>query len=104
MRSPPIPRSAMSFSSLGVINRPNGILPGAKVFQLPPPAVEAREVSPVGFGAGETATLALVMGGAAGAFAGGGDATATGERAGVAALATSIGVAEGAAFGAAATA
>src|SRR4051812_42263770 len=41
MRSPTIPRSARSLRSLVSTSRPNGILPGAKVFQLPPPAVEA---------------------------------------------------------------
>ena len=35
---------AKSFKSEVAINRPNGILPGANVFQLPPPAVEAKAI------------------------------------------------------------
>ena len=78
-----------------MISRPNGIFPGAKVFQLPPPAVDASAVSPAAVGIGEAAMLG---GGDTDAAAGGGDATATAGRDGVAALATWIGVAEGAVF------
>ena len=35
------------------MRRPTGILPGGNVFQFPPPAVEASELSVVGGGAGE---------------------------------------------------
>src|SRR3954470_18892558 len=93
MRSPARPLSAMSLRSAGPISRPSGILPGAKVFQVPPPAVDASSV-PGGtgwFGGGGLLGIAAVGGAAEGA----GEATGTAERAGVAALATCIGVAVG---------
>src|SRR3954453_5823407 len=94
MRSPVGPRLAISLRSFDVINRPNGIFPGAKVFQLPPPAVDASAVSPAAVGAGEAAALG---GGETAAAAGGGaDGAATAGFDGVAALATCIGVADGA--------
>src|SRR5581483_10556946 len=42
MRSPARPWSATSRRSPVPIKRPKGILPGANVFQLPPPALEAK--------------------------------------------------------------
>src|SRR5579884_495963 len=42
MRSPASPWSATSRRSPVPIKRPRGILPGGKVFQLPPPALEAK--------------------------------------------------------------
>src|SRR5215831_19026567 len=59
MRSPATPRSATSFKSPVAMSLPSGILPGAKVFQLPPPAFEARATlgPPGGTGwAGNTGT------------------------------------------------
>src|ERR1700736_4611448 len=93
MRSPARPRSAISFRSAGPISRPIGILPAAKVFQLPPPAVE---VSAVSGGMGCVGGGGLLGGAAvAEAAAGAGVATATAEPLGVAALATWIGVGAG---------
>src|SRR5262249_30038532 len=69
------------------------IFPGAKVFQLPPPAVEASAVdesgAALGAGAGD------LLGEAAGSIAGGGELAASAGRVGVAALATWIGLAVG---------
>src|SRR6266436_1257843 len=42
MRSPAVPRSAISLRSPVAIRRPSGIFPGGKVFQLPPPVVDAN--------------------------------------------------------------
>src|SRR5207237_4586954 len=42
MRSPAVPRSAISLRSLVAMRRPSGIFPGGKVFQLPPPVVDAK--------------------------------------------------------------
>src|SRR5438132_11772780 len=42
MRSPAAPRSAISLRSPVAMRRPSGIFPGGKVFQLPPPVVDAK--------------------------------------------------------------
>src|SRR6266436_4471532 len=42
MRSPAVPRSAISLRSPVAIRRPSGLFPGGKVFQLPPPVVDAN--------------------------------------------------------------
>src|SRR6266436_3370248 len=52
MRSPASPRSATSLKSLVPISLPSGIFPAAKVFQLPPPAFEARATLEESGGAG----------------------------------------------------
>src|SRR5207244_12676891 len=52
MRSPASPCSATSRRSPVPISRPSGILPGGNVFQLPPPALEARATLEVSAGAG----------------------------------------------------
>src|SRR5215475_39505 len=52
MRSPASPRSATSFRSPVAISRPSGIFPGANVFQLPPPAFEAKATLEESGGAG----------------------------------------------------
>src|SRR5207248_3210473 len=74
------------------IKRPSGIFPGANVFQVPPPAVDASAVSggTLAAGPGEVFT------GAASGAPCAGDAAATAGRCGVAALATCIGGADGA--------
>src|SRR5919198_546649 len=107
MRSPAIPRSATSFKSPVAISLPSGILPAAKVFQLPPPAFEAS-AAPGGAGwAGNTGTGVAIAAGevcatdpvpASGALdAGTGVATGTFEAlGGVTADATVMGVPAGA--------
>src|SRR6266436_4312399 len=94
MRSPASPCSATSRKSLVPMSRPSGILPGENVFQLPPPAFEARatlEASAAGAGVatetpGGVAADATVNGVAlgalgfwaitgAGVIAGGGDSS-----------------------------
>src|ERR1043166_9532867 len=52
MRSPASPRSATSFRSPVPMSLPSGILPGANVFQLPPPAFEAKVTLDESCGAG----------------------------------------------------
>src|SRR5438132_13289256 len=52
MRSPASPRSATSRRSPVPMSLPSGILPGGNVFQLPPPALEARATLEVSAGAG----------------------------------------------------
>src|SRR5689334_18263524 len=84
----------MSFRSAAPINRPSGIFPGANVFQVPPPAVDASAVSPVTVGAGDAPLLGATATAIAGVAAAG-PVTATAGPAGVAALATCIGVAVG---------
>src|ERR1700730_13807548 len=42
MRSPAVPRSAMSCRSVVLMSRPTGMRPGGNVLQVPPPAVEAN--------------------------------------------------------------
>src|SRR6266581_4358944 len=51
-RSPASPCSATSRRSPVPISRPSGILPGGNVFQLPPPAFEARATLEVSAGTG----------------------------------------------------
>src|SRR5437868_15476370 len=81
-----MPWSAISFRSLAPIKRPSGIFPGANVFQVPPPAVDASAVSGgiLAAGPGEVFT------GAASGTPCAGDAAATAGRCGVTALATCI--------------
>src|SRR2546430_11995885 len=52
MRSPASPWSATSRRSAVPMSLPSGILPGGNVFQLPPPALEARATLEVSAGAG----------------------------------------------------
>src|SRR5213595_2452855 len=52
MRSPASPCSATSRRSPVPMSRPSGILPGENVFQLPPPAFEARATLEVSVGTG----------------------------------------------------
>src|SRR6266496_3159569 len=62
-RSPASPRSTTSRKSPVPISRPSGIFPAGKVFQLPPPAFDARatwdESAGTGF-AGRTGTGVVV--------------------------------------------
>src|SRR5207253_11000306 len=51
-RSPVSPCSATSGRSLAPISRPSGILPGGNVFQLPPPALDARATLEASAGTG----------------------------------------------------
>src|SRR3954454_16051918 len=78
MRSPASPWSATSRRSPVPINLPSGIFPAGNVFQLPPPALDARATLELSVGtgfAGKTGTgVAVVMAGCA--IAG---LTATGE-------------------------
>src|SRR5262249_37247488 len=108
MRSPATPWSATSFKSPVAISLPRGIFPGAKVFQLPPPAFEARATlgPPGGAGwAGNTGTGVATPAGevcatdpASGDFeAGAGGITGTfGAAEGASADATVMGVPAGA--------
>src|SRR4029453_6678994 len=104
MRSPASPRSATSFKSPVAISLPSGILPGVKVFQLPPPALEARATLEASGGAGlagSTGTGVAIATGepcAAGAVPGYGAGVATGTftaLGGVSADATVMGVPAG---------
>src|SRR5213082_1646500 len=106
MRSPATPCSATSRRSLVPTSRPSGIFPGGNVFQLPPPAFEARATPEASAGtgcAGNTGTGVAVAGGGGwatatlGAGATVGAAVATGADGGVRADATANGVEVGAA-------
>src|ERR1700720_729559 len=116
MRSPTIPRFARSFKSEVAIKRPSGILPGAKVFQLPPPAVEARAIpesagagcAGADTGEGNAATAgctgigdaaATTIGALVAAAGGGGGGVATVTAAGVAAAGTGCRATTGASVG-----
>src|SRR6266496_554102 len=96
-RSPASPRSATSRKSPVPIRRPSGIFPAGNVFQLPPPALEARVPAEVSAGtgcAGKTGTGVAVVTGeasaavifdarlATGAFDVAADATVTGVEVG----------------------
>src|SRR5207253_9131467 len=100
MRSPAIPRSAISFKSEAATKRPRGILPGGKVFQVPPPAVEASAMSEESTGAGWAGKTGGAVAAVGGGVTGTGEAAATtiGAFVGAGGLATAMGAAEGVGF------